>query len=106
MKATLTELQRDTEKVLDPVIHAGQTVTLTDQGEDVAEIVPKRRLTPEDRKKAAALLRCLGPIDLPPRPGARGMSAPEFARIWRDRKPLGVDAAESLQKVIKEIDQA
>lgn len=64
MKATLTELRRETSRVLRPVIHAGKTVTLTEHGEDVAEITPKH---PADRLRALELLRAIGPLDLPAR---------------------------------------
>ncbi len=64
MKATLTELRRETSRVLRPVIHAAKTVTLTEHGEDVAVISPKHRA---DRERALELLRAIGPVDLPAR---------------------------------------
>ncbi|MGA2657911.1 MAG: hypothetical protein ABSH34_10365 [Verrucomicrobiota bacterium] len=63
MQATLSELHRDTAKIVRPVIHGGQKLTLTDRGEPCAQIVPFRG----DRKKALALLRSIGPVELPPR---------------------------------------
>lgn len=64
MKVTLTELHRDTAKIVRPVIHGGQKLILTDRGEECAQIVP---LPGRDRKKALELLRSLGPVELPPR---------------------------------------
>lgn len=78
MKATLTELRRNTGRILGAVVHGKETVELTQHGETVAQISPK----------------------------ARGMSAQEFARIWRERKPLGVEAAEAVAKALKENDEA
>jgi antitoxin (DNA-binding transcriptional repressor) of toxin-antitoxin stability system len=40
MQATLSELHRETRKVVRPVIHNGQEVVLTDFGRPVAKIVP------------------------------------------------------------------
>ena len=64
MKATLTELRRDTGKVLGAVIHAQERVKLTQHGETVAEIVPVKKV---DRKRALHLLQKIGPVELPPR---------------------------------------
>lgn len=64
MKATLTELRRDTTRVLRPVIHAAKKVTLTEHKEPVAEIVPLGR---PDRRRAIELLAQIGPVDLPSR---------------------------------------
>lgn len=61
MKATLTELRRDTSKVLGPVIHGAKTVILTEHGQDVAAIIPKSKA---DRTRALELLRKIGPVDL------------------------------------------
>ena len=60
MKATLTELRRDTGRVLGAVIHGHQAVEITQHGETVADIQP-----------------CTKPL--------RGA---EFARRWKNRKPL------------------
>jgi prevent-host-death family protein len=40
MHATLSELHRETRRVVRPVIHGGQEVVLTDFGKPVARIVP------------------------------------------------------------------
>ena len=40
MKATLSELHRETRRIVRPVIHAGEEVVLTDFGRPVARIVP------------------------------------------------------------------
>jgi len=64
MKATLTELRRETSLVIRPVIHAVKSVLLTEHGEEVAEILPKGR---PDRARAIQLLSALGPVQLPPR---------------------------------------
>lgn len=64
MTATLTELRRDTSKVVRPAIHAGQTVVLTEHGEPCAKIVPVRKI---DRKALCQALIDLGPIEFLPR---------------------------------------
>lgn len=78
MKATLTELRRQTGKVIRPVIHAGKTVVLTEHGQDVAEI----------------------------RPAGRVMTGAEFARAWKERRSLGKATAEDVAKALKAIDAA
>ncbi len=40
MQATLSELHRETRRIVRPVIHAGEEVILTDFGKPVARIVP------------------------------------------------------------------
>jgi antitoxin (DNA-binding transcriptional repressor) of toxin-antitoxin stability system len=40
MQATLSELHRETRRVVRPVIHGGQEVVLTDFGRPVARIIP------------------------------------------------------------------
>ena len=40
MHATLSELHRETRRIVRPVIHGGQEVVLTDFGKPVARIVP------------------------------------------------------------------
>src|ERR1035438_7026648 len=62
VQATLTELRRDTSRVVRPVIHGGKRLTLTEHGQPCAEIVPLRKL---DRKALCQALIDLGPIDLP-----------------------------------------
>jgi antitoxin (DNA-binding transcriptional repressor) of toxin-antitoxin stability system len=64
MNATLTELRRETSRVLRPVIHGAKTVTLTEHGQKVAEISPK---TTPDRRRALELLAAIGPVALPAR---------------------------------------
>ena len=64
VRATLTELRRDTSKVIRPVIHAAKSVVLTEHGQEVAEIVPKAR---PDRARAIELLTAIGPVRLPAR---------------------------------------
>ena len=65
VRATLTELRRDTSKVIRPVIHAAKSVVLTEHGQEVAEILPKAR---PDRARAIELLTAIGPVRLPARP--------------------------------------
>lgn len=63
MEATLTELRRDTSRVVEAVDN-GEEVILTEHGR------PKYRLEPIkaiDRKAALALLKEMGPINLPRR---------------------------------------
>ena len=40
MQATLSELHRETRRIVRPVIHGGEEVILTDFGRPVARIVP------------------------------------------------------------------
>jgi prevent-host-death family protein len=40
MKASLSELHRETRRVVRPVIHGGEEVVLTDFGRPVARIIP------------------------------------------------------------------
>ena len=64
MNATLTELRRETSRVLRPVIHGAKTVTLTEHGQEVAEISPKYS---PDRRRALELLTAIGHVELPSR---------------------------------------
>ena len=64
MKATLSELHRETKKVLRPVIDGGKTVELTDHGEVRAKITPVPKL---DRRKAWRDLVAIGPVKILPR---------------------------------------
>ena len=64
MTATLTELRRNTSEVIRPAIHSGERVILTEHGEEVAEIVPLRKI---DRAQALRDLIAIGHVDLPPR---------------------------------------
>jgi prevent-host-death family protein len=63
--ATLSELHIETKKVMHPVIHDGDSITITEHGKPCAKIVPVENS--EDRKALCDLLRSMGPIDLPPR---------------------------------------
>jgi prevent-host-death family protein len=62
VKATLTELRRKTSKFVRPVIHGGKTLTLTEHGKEVTQILPAPQI---DRKAAGELLRSIGPVKLP-----------------------------------------
>ena len=64
MTATLTELHRDTSKVVRTAIRDGEKVVLTEHGEPCAELVPVRKL---DRKQALQDLIAIGPVDFLPR---------------------------------------
>ena len=63
MQATLTELRRDTSRVVRAADN-GQEVILTEHGEPRYRL---KRIKPIDWKAAAAALRAIGPVDLPPR---------------------------------------
>jgi len=73
VNATLTQLRPEAGKVLSAVLHRNKTVKLTPHGKAVAEICPR------------------------PQP----MSAGEFARLWRSRRPLGKDAADEVAAALK-----
>lgn len=64
MKATLTELRRETSRILGPVVHASKKVILTEHGRNIAEIVP---LVEPDRKRALSMLAAIGPVQMPER---------------------------------------
>lgn len=64
MKATLTELRRETSRILGPVVHASKKVILTEHGRSIAEIVP---LVEPDRKRAIRMLAAIGPVKMPER---------------------------------------
>jgi len=64
MKATLTELRRETSRILGPVIHASKKVVLTEHGRNIATIVP---MVEPDRKRALRLLAAIGPVEMPER---------------------------------------
>ncbi len=63
MTATLTDIRRDTSKVLKQVDISGEVV-LTEHGEARYKITPLRSI---DRKAAAAALRAIGPVAFKPR---------------------------------------
>ena len=64
MKATLTELRRESSRILGPVIHASKKVLLTEHGRNIAAIVP---MVEPDRKRALRLLAAIGPVEMPER---------------------------------------
>ena len=64
MKVTLTELRRETSRILGPVIHASKKVVLTEHGRNIAAIVP---MVEPDRKRALRLLASIGPVEMPER---------------------------------------
>jgi antitoxin (DNA-binding transcriptional repressor) of toxin-antitoxin stability system len=78
MKVTLAELRKDTDRVLGEVIHARRAVELTQHGETVADIQPR----------------------------AKPLSGSEFARRWKNRKPLGQATAREIAAAIKSLDEA
>ena len=62
MTATLTDIRRDTSKVLKQVDISGEVV-LTEHGEARYKITPLRSID----RKAAAALRAIGPVAFKPR---------------------------------------
>lgn len=64
VKATLTQLRRETTKVVRPVIHGGEKLTLTEHGQACAELVPLRKI---DRHAACLDLMGIGPVEFLPR---------------------------------------
>jgi len=64
MQATLTELRRETSRILGPVIHASQKVLITEHGRKIAAIVP---IAEPDRKRALQMLTAIGPVEMPNR---------------------------------------
>ena len=64
MKATLSELYRETAKVMGPVIDGGKSVEITEHGEVRARIVPVPKL---NRKAAWKALKEIGPVPIKPR---------------------------------------
>jgi len=64
MQATLTELRRETSRILGPVIHASQKVLITEHGRKIAAIVP---MAEPDRKRALQMLTAIGPVEMPNR---------------------------------------
>ena len=63
MEATLTELHRDTSRVV-RAADKGHEVILTEHGEPRYKL---KRFKPIDRKAAAAALRAIGPVEFLPR---------------------------------------
>ena len=64
MTATLTELHRAPGKLVRAAIRAGEKLTVTDQGEPCAKIVPMRKV---DRAVALKALMAIGHVDIQPR---------------------------------------
>ncbi len=64
MQATLTELHRETARLIRPVIHGGQVLIVTEHGRQRARLTAIQ--TP-DRKAALESLRAIGPVELPRR---------------------------------------
>jgi prevent-host-death family protein len=64
VKATLTQLRRDTSKVVRPVIDGGEKLTLTEHGQPCAEVIPLRKI---NRRAACQDLMAIGPIEFLPR---------------------------------------
>ena len=63
MEATLTELRRDTSRVV-RAADKGEDVILTEHGQPRYRL---QRVQAIDRKAAAAALRAIGPVDFLPR---------------------------------------
>ena len=62
MKATLSQLRRETIRILGPVIHASQKVLITEHGRKIATIVP---IVEPDRKRALQMLTAIGLVEKP-----------------------------------------
>jgi prevent-host-death family protein len=65
VEATLTELRRETTKVVRPAMHGGEEITITEHGQAMFKIVPVR--PPLDRQQALRDLMAIGPVDFLPR---------------------------------------
>jgi len=58
MQATLSELHRETRRIVRPVIHGGEEVVLTDFGKPVARIIPymaTETVSPAEARDGGAL---------------------------------------------------
>ena len=64
VKATLAQLRQDTAKVVRPVIHRGEKLTLTGHGQPCAKRIPLRKI---DRRAACQDLIAIGPVEFLPR---------------------------------------
>jgi antitoxin (DNA-binding transcriptional repressor) of toxin-antitoxin stability system len=62
MKATLSQLRRETIRILGPVIHASQKVLITEHGRKITTIVP---IVEPDRKRALQMLTAIGLVEKP-----------------------------------------
>jgi antitoxin (DNA-binding transcriptional repressor) of toxin-antitoxin stability system len=78
MQATLTDLRRGKANLVRRVIHGKEVLELTAHGRVVAEVRPK----------------------------ASGMDAREFSRLWRNRSPLGRDAAKIIAASMRKTREA
>ena len=67
MKATMTDLHRRTAKVMGSVIHAQETVEITDNGNVVAKIVPQKKGNPKAALAILLEMGEVGPIHIKPR---------------------------------------
>ena len=65
MEATLTELRRETTKVVRHAMHGGEEVTITEHGQPMFKIVPVRPAL--DRQAALKSLMAIGPVEFKPR---------------------------------------
>jgi antitoxin (DNA-binding transcriptional repressor) of toxin-antitoxin stability system len=63
-KPTLAQLRRNTAKVVRPVIHGGEKLTLNGDGQPCAEVIPLRKT---DRRAACQDLMAIGPVEFLPR---------------------------------------
>lgn len=58
MQATLSQLHRETRRIIRPVIHGGEEVVITDFGKPVARIVPfmpTETVSPSQARESGAL---------------------------------------------------
>jgi antitoxin (DNA-binding transcriptional repressor) of toxin-antitoxin stability system len=78
VKASLTELRRETGRILGAVIRGQRAVELTQYGETAANIQPH----------------------------AKPITGAEFARRWKNRRPLGKATARQIVAASKSMDQA
>jgi antitoxin (DNA-binding transcriptional repressor) of toxin-antitoxin stability system len=64
VKATLTQLRRDTAKVVRPVIRGGEKLRLTGHEQPCPDNVPLQKI---DRRAACRDLMAIGPVEFLPR---------------------------------------
>jgi antitoxin (DNA-binding transcriptional repressor) of toxin-antitoxin stability system len=62
MKATLSQLRRETSRILGLVIHASQKVLITEHERKIATIVP---IVEPNRKRALQMLTAIGLVEMP-----------------------------------------
>jgi len=77
MQATLTELRRKTKHVV-RAVESGKVLEITDHGKVIAEFRAK----------------------------SKGMSGPDFARLWRQRKPMDAETAAAVLANMRAMDAA